>query len=235
MATPAYTEFEWQAEAAGNGESGEKLTEVFVTLVKQLDGVRTICDLGCGNGHIAGRLAAHGYEVTGIDASRSGLSIAKRAYPNVHFIEGLITDDLAQLQLQTFDLVVSSDVIEHLYRPSDLLEAAFSLLKPQGHLLIGTPYQPDLTGHVLMLEEVGEYTYRIDRSLFHITGATSLRGIAGLRLGRCSAVPENDPVFGRDEADLAEEWCRRHGIAWLGRADIGHDADNKVVPYGKLL
>ena len=140
MATPAYTEFEWQAEAAGNGESGEKLTEVFVTLVKQLDGVRTICDLGCGNGHIAGRLAAHGYEVTGIDASRSGISIAKRAYPNVHFIEGLIGDDLEQLQLQTFDLVVSSDVIEHLYRPSDLLEAAFSLLKPQGHLLIGTPY-----------------------------------------------------------------------------------------------
>jgi muramoyltetrapeptide carboxypeptidase LdcA involved in peptidoglycan recycling len=35
--------------------------------------------------------------------------------------------------------------------------------------LLGTPLQPDLGGHVLMLEEVGEALYRIDRSLFHIT------------------------------------------------------------------
>ena len=149
MAAPAYTEFEWHAETAGNGESGEKLTEVFVELVKQIDGIRTICDLGCGNGHIAGRLAAHGYDVTGIDASRSGIAIAKRAYPNVHFIEALINGRLDQLELQTFanseswsgfDLVISSDVIEHLYRPSDLLETVLALLKPRGHVLIGTPY-----------------------------------------------------------------------------------------------
>jgi SAM-dependent methyltransferase len=68
----AYTEFEWQTEAAGNGASGEKLTNVFVELVKKLDGVRSICDLGCGNGHISGRLAALGYAVTGVDASASG-------------------------------------------------------------------------------------------------------------------------------------------------------------------
>jgi len=137
MAAPAYTEFEWHAEGAANGASGEKLTEVFVRLVQQLDGVRSICDLGCGNGHIAGRLASLGYEVTGIDASRSGITIAQRAYPEVRFVEALIDGDLA---LQDFDLVISSDVIEHLYRPSGLLEAAFSLLKPGGHILIGTPY-----------------------------------------------------------------------------------------------
>ena len=27
-------------------------------------------------------------------------------------------------------------------------------------------------------------------------------------------------------------WCRRSGIPWLGRADIGHDIDNKIVPFG---
>ena len=140
MAAPAYTEFEWQAEGAGNGESGEQLTEFFVNLVKQIDDVRTICDLGCGNGHIAGRLATHGYEVTGIDASRSGVAIAKRTYPQVKFVEAMIDRDLVQPRLPNFDLVISSDVIEHLYRPSDLLELAFSLLKPSGHLLLGTPY-----------------------------------------------------------------------------------------------
>ena len=137
MAAPTYTEFEWHAETAGNGDSGEKLTRVFVELVKKLEGVRSICDLGCGNGHITGRLAQLGYEVTGVDASPSGIAIARRAYPNVEFVEALIG---GELRLGQFDLVVSSDVIEHMYRPSDLLEAAHTLLKPGGQILLGTPY-----------------------------------------------------------------------------------------------
>ena len=137
MAAPTYSEFEWHAEAAGNGESGEKLTHVFVELVKKVEGVRSICDLGCGNGHITGRLAALGYEVTGVDASPSGIAIARRTYPNVEFVEALIDGELS---LGQFDLVISSDVIEHIYRPSDLLEAARGLLKPGGQILLGTPY-----------------------------------------------------------------------------------------------
>src|SRR6185369_5842127 len=133
MAAPTYSEFEWHTGAAGNGESGEKLTHVFVELVKKIEGVRSICDLGCGNGHITGRLAALGYEVTGVDASSSGIGIARRAYPNVEFVEALIDRDL---RLGQFDLVVSSDVIEHMYRPSDLLEATVAQLKAGGHVLL---------------------------------------------------------------------------------------------------
>jgi muramoyltetrapeptide carboxypeptidase len=99
--------------------------------------------------------------------------------------------------------------------------------------LIGTPLQPDLAGHVLMLEEVSEYMYRIDRSLFHITSNPRIRHVAGLRLGRCSLVPDNDPPFGRTEEAVARDWCARSGIAYLGRADIGHDAGNRIVPFGR--
>ena len=148
MATPTYTEFEWQAEGAGNGESGEKLTRVFVACVKKLDGVRSICDLGCGNGHISGRLAALGYDVTGVDASASGIQIARRAYPGVEFVHALIDRNL---DVGQFDLVISSDVIEHLYRPSDLLEAASSQLKPGGQVLLGTPYHGYLKNFVLAM------------------------------------------------------------------------------------
>jgi muramoyltetrapeptide carboxypeptidase len=98
--------------------------------------------------------------------------------------------------------------------------------------LIGTPWQPDLEGHVLMLEEVSEHHYRIDRSLFHVTSNPEVRRIAGLKLGRCSLIPENDPPFGAGEEAIAREWCARAGIPWLGRADIGHDSDNHVVPFG---
>ena len=98
--------------------------------------------------------------------------------------------------------------------------------------LLGTPLQPDLTGHVLMLEEVEEAMYRIDRSLFHITSNAAIRQVSGLMLGRCSAITPNDPEFGMNEEEIARYWCQRSGIPWLGRADIGHDANNKIVPFG---
>jgi muramoyltetrapeptide carboxypeptidase len=98
--------------------------------------------------------------------------------------------------------------------------------------LLGTALEPDLTDHVLLLEEVDEYMYQIDRSLYHITATPSMRRIAGLRLGRCIGAGGNDLDFVEGEEEVARRWCRDSGIAWLGRADIGHDGDNKVVPFG---
>jgi muramoyltetrapeptide carboxypeptidase len=99
--------------------------------------------------------------------------------------------------------------------------------------LLGTPLEPDLDGHVLMLEEVGEALYRIDRSLFHITASANIRRASGIMLGRCSSITPNEPDFGLNEEEIARYWCHRAGIPFLGRADIGHDADNKIVPFGR--
>lgn len=110
--------------------------------------------------------------------------------------------------------------------------AAFNLTV-LGHLL-GTPLQPDLAGHVLMIEDVAEHHYRVDRAMFHLTASAAMQGLAGIRLGRVSEIPENDPDFGEDEEAIVRQWCLRSGIPYLGRADIGHDADNRVVPFGRL-
>ncbi len=99
--------------------------------------------------------------------------------------------------------------------------------------LLGTNLEPDLSGHVLMLEEVSEALYRIDRSLFHITGNASIRRVKGIRLGRCGDITPNTTEFGASEEEIVRYWCTKSGIAYLGRADIGHDAGNKVVPFGR--
>ena len=98
--------------------------------------------------------------------------------------------------------------------------------------MLGTAIEPNLTGHVLMLEEDSEHMYRIDRSFFHITSNPGIRRVAGIRLGRCSNIPANVPDFAATEEEVANTWCTRAGIPYLGRADIGHDIDNKVVPFG---
>jgi muramoyltetrapeptide carboxypeptidase len=99
-------------------------------------------------------------------------------------------------------------------------------------MLCGTELMPMLADHVVMVEEVAEHLYAVDRLFFHVT--QHLRGIAGLRLGRVSAVPENDRPFGASAEQIALDWCERAGIPFLGAADIGHDADNRIVPFGPL-
>jgi muramoyltetrapeptide carboxypeptidase len=97
-------------------------------------------------------------------------------------------------------------------------------------MLGGTPLMPGLARHVVMVEEVSEHLYAVDRLFFHATA--HLGGVAGLRLGRVSDVPENDRPFGAEPEAIARYWCERHAIPFLGAADIGHDAHNKIVPFG---
>lgn len=98
--------------------------------------------------------------------------------------------------------------------------------------LLGTVLEPDFTGIELLIEEVSEHLYRIDRLMFHVTSSWNVRRVARIRLGRASDIPENDPEFGADEQAIVAYWCARTGIEMGGRADIGHDSANKVVPFG---
>ncbi|WP_404334778.1 LD-carboxypeptidase [Sphingomonas sp. MMS12-HWE2-04] len=98
--------------------------------------------------------------------------------------------------------------------------------------MIGTQWLPDLTDHVLLIEEVSEPLYRIDRMLFQMAYATQLKGIAGVRLGAVSEVPDNDVDFGETIEQMITRWCRDMGVPYLGRAEIGHVELNRVVPFG---
>lgn len=100
--------------------------------------------------------------------------------------------------------------------------------------LIGTPFLPDLTDHVLIVEEVGEALYRIDRLFFQLASATQLQGIAGIRLGAVTARPDDDTEFGESEEQIVARWARDMGVPYLGRASIGHTAGNMVVPFGMV-
>ena len=115
---------------------------------------------------------------------------------------------------------------------ADLESPAFAFNLTVLAMIAGTPLEPDFSGADLLIEEVSEHHYRIDRLMFRLTASASVRRASRLRLGRVSDILPNDVDFGSDEVAIIEDWCARSGIRFGGRADIGHDASNRVVPFG---
>lgn len=102
--------------------------------------------------------------------------------------------------------------------------------------LIGTPWLPDLADHDLLIEEVDEHLYRVDRMMFHVAQSTQLGGIALFRLGSMTLPPQDGQVdFGQTIDQIGRHWSAVMKRAYLGRALIGHDANNHVVPFGQVI
>jgi len=137
-----YANSRYECAEPANGRIGLALGEKLAAVVGRLPDSNSICDLGCGNGYLSGLLARRGYRVVGVDASESGIEIARRAHgERGEFVCAPIDSTLpAALGRARFDAVVSGDVIEHLYRPADLVECANELLRPGGWLVLSTPY-----------------------------------------------------------------------------------------------
>ncbi len=103
-------------------------------------GARRIFDLGCGNGALCDRLSSEGFQVVGCDPSSSGIEQAVKTVPAGKFLRMGVYDDPQSVGESAFDVVVSTEVIEHLFYPRMLPRFAKAILNPQGYLVISTPY-----------------------------------------------------------------------------------------------
>lgn len=110
-----------------------------------------IFDAGCGNGSIAGKLMERGHSVSGCDISEKGISLARQHYPAGRFEVASVYDDLTNIFGCGWDVVISSEVIEHLYYPRLFTKNIASLLHPGGLLVITTPYHSYLKNLALSL------------------------------------------------------------------------------------
>jgi len=96
-----------------------------------------IIDLGCGRGWLTAELAKHGNAV-GVDLSDTGINIAKRNYPQCHFKQmDIITEEIKD----KYDVVVSSEVIEHLTEDNQIryVKKIRDILVNDGYLILTTP------------------------------------------------------------------------------------------------
>lgn len=96
--------------------------------------------------------------------------------------------------------------------------------------LIGTPYMPSLKGAILLLEDVGERPYRLDRMWTHLSLAGILDEIAGVVLGDLTAC---DPPGGDHGArEVMDELIRALGKPAIAGLPIGHGPVHLSVPLG---
>ena len=110
-----------------------------------------VLDLGCGNGALCKRLRDAGCDVTGVDVSSPGIAVARAAYPDIHFETLGVYDEPPPNFLESFDVVISTEVVEHLYAPRALASLIKRVLKPGGKAIVTTPYHGYLKNLALCL------------------------------------------------------------------------------------
>ena len=95
----------------------------------------SVLDLGCGLGHFLDILKGKGWDIEGIDMSKSSVKIAKKKLGNkIHLksIESFKTS-------KKYDLILMIDIIEHVRNPDHIMQKVKDLLKKDGLLIMNTP------------------------------------------------------------------------------------------------
>jgi len=98
--------------------------------------------------------------------------------------------------------------------------------------LLGTPHLPALRGAVLVLEDVGEAPYRLDRLLTHWRLCGALQQLAAIAFGQFSAC--DDPDSSSDAQTVLRERTADLGIPVLTGLPVGHEPGNAALPLGGL-
>ncbi|MCC7380900.1 MAG: LD-carboxypeptidase [Deltaproteobacteria bacterium] len=108
-----------------------------------------------------------------------------------------------------------------------LLGGCLSVIAP----LLGTGILPRFEGAILLLEDIGEATYRIDRLLTHLRLSGLLSAVAGVALGdfvACEPRKDGEQTITEVLADRLGDL----GVPVLAGLPIGHGARNAAVPLG---
>ena len=102
---------------------------------------RSVLEIGSGVG-LMGEMIRHldpGIRYVGVEPDDTQIGLAKSRCPELSFVAGSLYDDPVLLCLGKFDLVISTDVIEHLFLPRSLVTFAKAHLVPGGSVITCTP------------------------------------------------------------------------------------------------
>lgn len=158
----------------------------------------TILDFGCGGGLITYEVYKMNPQskIIGIDISEVAIKKAKKKVPQAIFY--IIKDgDRLPLKSSTVDFILATDVIEHIYNTKDTMKEFFRILKPEGKILITTPYHGLIKNFIIILfgfdsifDPAGPHIrFFSKRSLFKLLNLVGLKILKHGYFGRFYPVP----------------------------------------------
>ncbi len=99
---------------------------------------------------------------------------------------------------------------------------------------IGTPSEIDTQGKILLIEDVGEYTYAIDRMLHQLKRSGKLGQLKALMVGSFTETKDTERPFGKSIEDMILEIVEGYDYPVCFDFPIGHGDKNKAVKIGAV-
>ena len=162
---------------------------------------RRLFDLGCGNGSTAARLTSCGWSVVGVDPSRQGIERGKAAYPELQLFFGSAYEDLSS-EYGQFPVVISLEVVEHVYAPRDYAATLFDLVEPGGIAIVSTPYHGyfknlalavsgKMDSHFTALWDHGHIKFWSEKTLRQLLTESGFSSVSFLKVGRVAPLAKS--------------------------------------------
>jgi muramoyltetrapeptide carboxypeptidase len=100
---------------------------------------------------------------------------------------------------------------------------------------LGTPSEPEAESNILIVEEIDEHLYKVDRMFTHLGRAGILKKIAGLVIGHMTALTDSELRFGETIEEIVLNKVSDFGYPVAFRFPIGHESPNLAWRHGSLM
>ncbi len=136
-------EFDYFEENKGATAHDERRVHEYI-ISKVPKEINTILDVGCGRGWVGEHFLPKGVKVHSLDVSTSNPARAMELYPSDNHA-GIAADSFKiPFVHDSFDVVIASEIIEHVIDPTEFVKELFRVVKKGGRLLVTTPYKEKL-------------------------------------------------------------------------------------------
>ncbi len=136
-------EFDYFEERTGATEHDERRVHEYI-ISKIPKSVTSILDVGSGSAWVANYFARKNVNVTSLDLSLANVEKAREIIPHKSHAQIVADSFKLPFKNKSYEVVVASEIIEHVVDPENFIRELFRVVKPGGRLIVTTPYKEKL-------------------------------------------------------------------------------------------